>query len=294
MDKEKLEMMKNQNGFIAALDQSGGSTAKTLKLYGIQEDDYHSEEEMFDLIHVMRTRVMSSKSFDPSKIIGVILFQETMRRQIDGKNTAEFLWDHHILSFLKVDAGLMEEENGVQLMKKIPNLNAILKEAKSHGIFGTKMCSVIHEANEEGIRNVVAQQFLLARLICRKGLVPIIEPEVDIHSPEKEKCEELLLKFVQEELQKLDENMRIMFKFTIPSRDNFYEELMKDSRVVRIVALSGGYPMEEACEKLSHNHGMIASFSRALLESLRVDDKEEEFDQKLATAIDKIYQASIQ
>lgn len=290
---EKLDIMKNRPGFIAALDQSGGSSAKTLKLYGINEDEYNSEDEMFDLIHAMRTRVMKSKEFTSEKIVGVILFEQTMNRKIDDMYTSEYLWSKNILSFLKVDKGLEELSNGVQLMKEIPGLEDTLDVAIERGIFGTKMRSVIKEANEEGIKEIVKQQFDIAKVIAGKGLVPIIEPEVDINAPDKEKCEEILRSEVMKELESLPEDTKVMFKFTIPSVDNFYEELMKEKHVVKVVALSGGYEREDACERLARNNGMIASFSRALLEGLKVSDSEEEFDKKLADSIDLIYKASI-
>ena len=293
MDEKKLEMMRTKPGFIAALDQSGGSSAKTLKLYGIDEGSYSGEDEMFDLIHAMRARVMKSKAFTSDKIVGVILFEQTMNREIDGKLTSDYLWDKGILSFLKVDKGLKDLEDGCKLMKDIPGLEATLDEAKSKGIFGTKMRSVIKEANLMGIRNVVKQQFELAKIICAHGLVPIIEPEVDIHAEDKLKCEEILYSAISVELDKMPEDARIMFKFTLPQVENFYEDLYEDERVVRIVALSGGYPLHEACEKLSKNSGMIASFSRALLEGLNVNDTDEEFDKELEITIDEIYKASI-
>ena len=290
---EKLDIMQNRLGFIAALDQSGGSSAKTLRLYGVNEDSYSSEEEMFDLIHAMRTRVMKSKEFTSEKIVGVILFEQTMNRKIDDMYTSEYLWKKNILSFLKVDKGLKDLENGVQLMKDIPGLEDTLDVAVERGIFGTKMRSVIKEANEEGIKEIVKQQFEIAKIIANKGLVPIIEPEVDINAPDKEKCEEILRNYVMEELSKLDDDTKVMFKFTIPSVDNYYSEVMEDKHVVKVVALSGGYEREDACNRLARNKGMIASFSRALLEGLNVNDTEEEFDKKLADSIDMIYQASI-
>lgn len=290
---EKLDIMQNRLGFIAALDQSGGSSAKTLRLYGINEDEYNGEEEMFDLIHAMRTRVMKSKEFTSEKIVGVILFEQTMNRKIDDMYTSEYLWKKNILSFLKVDKGLEELKDGVQLMKEIPGLEDTLDVAVERGIFGTKMRSVIKEANEEGIKIIVKQQFDIAKVIASKGLVPIIEPEVDIHAADKEKCEEILRNYVMEELNNLSDETKVMFKFTIPSVDNYYEEVMKDKHVVKVVALSGGYEREDACERLSRNKGMIASFSRALLEGLNVHDSDEEFDKKLADSIDMIYQASI-
>ncbi len=293
MNQEKLNIMKNKEGFIAALDQSGGSSAKTLKNYGILESDYNTDEEMFDLIHEMRTRVMTSKSFTNEKILGVILFEETMNRKILNKLTSDYLWeDKQILSFLKIDKGLEEEQNGVQLMKDIPNLSDLLKKAHDLGIFGTKMRSVIHSYNETGIKKIVKQQFDLAKIIYNNGLIPIIEPEVSIDSKDKEKCEELLKKEVLRYLDEID--FEVIFKFTIPTIDNYYSDIIENKKVIRVVALSGGYKREDACLKLSRNHNMIASFSRALLENLKVSDTDQEFDSKLAESIDKIYKASIQ
>ena len=293
MNQEKLNIMKNKEGFIAALDQSGGSSAKTLKNYGILESDYNTDEEMFDLIHEMRTRVMTSKSFTNEKILGVILFEETMNRKILNKLTSDYLWeDKQILSFLKIDKGLEEEQNGVQLMKDIPNLTELLKKAHDLGIFGTKMRSVIHSYNETGIKKIVKQQFDLAKIIYNNGLIPIIEPEVSIDSKDKEKCEELLKKEVLRYLDEID--FEVVFKFTIPTIDNYYSDIIENKKVIRVVALSGGYKREDACLKLSRNHNMIASFSRALLENLKVSDTDQEFDSKLAESIDKIYKASIQ
>lgn len=293
MDNKKLEIMKEKPGFIAALDQSGGSSAKTLRLYGINEDQYNGEDEMFDLIHAMRARVMKSKAFTSSKIIGVILFEQTMDREIDGKPTSEYLWDKGIVSFLKVDKGLAEEVKGCQMMKDIPNLDETLDRAVAKGIFGTKMRSVIKHADADAIRNVVHQQFEIAKKIWAHGLVPIIEPEVDINAPDKIQCEELLHAEVVRELDLLEPDVKVMFKFTIPYFANFYQDLMDNEHVVRIVALSGGYTNKDACEKLAMNNGMIASFSRALLEGLNVNDTEAEFDRKLEASIDQIYQASI-
>lgn len=293
MNQEKLNIMKNKEGFIAALDQSGGSSAKTLKNYGILESDYNTDEEMFDLIHEMRTRVMTSKSFTNEKILGVILFEETMNRKILNKLTSDYLWeDKQILSFLKIDKGLEEEQNGVQLMKDIPNLSDLLRKAHDLGIFGTKMRSVIHSYNETGIKKIVKQQFDLAKIIYNNGLIPIIEPEVSIDSKDKEKCEELLKKEVLRYLDEID--FEVIFKFTIPTIDNYYSDIIENKKVIRVVALSGGYKREDACLKLSRNHNMIASFSRALLENLKVSDTDQEFDSKLAESIDKIYKASIQ
>ena len=294
MNTEKLEIMKNKNGFIAALDQSGGSSGKTLKTYGIPETEYHSDEEMFDLIHEMRKRVFTSKAFTNDHIIGAILFERTMNSKVEGVYTADYLWNEkHILSFLKVDKGLQDEANGVKLMKDIPGLVDTLKLANERNIFGTKMRSVIYEANEKGIEDIVNQQFDFAKTICDNGLVPIIEPEVDIHSAEKEKCEEILKREVKKHLDSWDKNDKLMFKFTIPSKENLYLNLYDYEAVVRIVALSGGYDVKTACEKLSKNHRMIASFSRALLQNLNVHQTQEEFDKALGDAIEEIYKASI-
>lgn len=294
MNNEMYEIMKNKLGFIAALDQSGGSSSKTLKAYGIEESEYNSEEEMFNLIHEMRKRVFTSKSFTNEHIIGAILFEKTMLSKVNDEFTADYLWNEKkIVSFLKVDKGLAEETNGVKLMKKIPNLAEELQEAREKNVFGTKMRSVIYEANEEGIKAVVAQQFEFAKIICDAGLVPIIEPEVDIHAPEKEKCEEILKAEVKAQLDKWNQNDKIMFKFTIPTVANHYLDLYDYECVVRIVALSGGYDIEEAVTLLAQNNKMIASFSRALLQNLNVHQTQEEFDKKLNDVIVKIYNASI-
>ena len=294
MNNEMYEIIKNKKGFIAALDQSGGSSSKTLRAYGISEDKYSTEEEMFDLIHEMRKRVFTSKSFSNEHIIGAILFEKTMLSKVDGKYTADYLWDEKkIVSFLKIDKGLDELQNGVKLMKNIEGLSDELKEAKEKNIFGTKMRSVIYEANAEGIKQIVDQQFEIAKIICDAGLVPIIEPEVDIHSAEKEKCEEILKEEIKNKLATWNSKDKIMFKFTIPSVANHYLDLYDFECVVRIVALSGGYDIEEAVELLSKNNKMIASFSRALLQDLNVNQSSEEFDKKLEEVILKIYNASI-
>ena len=294
MNNEMYEIMKNKQGFIAALDQSGGSSSKTLKAYGIDESEYNSEEEMFNLIHEMRKRVFTSKSFTNEHIIGAILFEKTMLSKVNDEFTADYLWNEKkIVSFLKVDKGLAEEANGVKLMKEIPNLAEELQEAREKNVFGTKMRSVIYEANEEGIKAVVAQQFEFAKIICDAGLVPIIEPEVDIHAPEKAKCEEILKAEVKAQLDKWNQNDKIMFKFTIPTVANHYLDLYDYECVVRIVALSGGYDIEEAVTLLAQNNKMIASFSRALLQDLNVHQTQEEFDEKLNDVIVKIYNASI-
>ncbi|MBR3002654.1 MAG: fructose bisphosphate aldolase [Clostridia bacterium] len=294
MNEKMLEIMKNGKGFIAALDQSGGSSSKTLAAYGIKETEYSTEEEMFNLIHEMRKRVFTSKSFTNEHIIGAILFEKTMLSKIGDEYTANYLWNEkQIVSFLKVDKGLQEENNGVKLMKEIPNLEEQLKEANKSNVFGTKMRSVIYSANREGIKAIVKQQFEFAKIICDNGLVPIIEPEVDINSSEKELCEEILKEEIINELNSWDANRKIMFKFTIPSKENLYLDLYNFECVVRIVALSGGYDVDTACEKLAKNNKMIASFSRALLQDLRVNQSQEEFDKILNDVIVKIYEASI-
>ncbi len=294
MDNKKLEVVKTRTGFIAALDQSGGSSAKTLEKYGIKKDEYQTEEEMFDLIHQMRTRVITSAVFNDKHILGTILFYKTMMGKIEGEYSADYLWNKkNIVSFLKVDKGLEEEVNGVKLMKPIPDLENQLDEANEKHVFGTKMRSVIYEANEKGIEDIVNQQFEFAKVICNKGLVPIIEPEVDINSKDKEKCEEILHEKIKEKLNNWGSEDKIMFKFTIPTKANLYEDLYNYEAVIRVVALSGGYNIDKACELLSKNNKMIASFSRALLENLNVNQTKEEFDRELDNAITKIYNASI-
>ena len=294
MNEKMYEIMRDGRGFIAALDQSGGSSAKTLKNYGIDESEYSSEEEMFNLIHEMRKRVMTSKVFTNEHILGTILFEKTMMSEVNGKFTADYLWDEkEIVSFLKVDKGLAEEKNGVKLMKEIPNLKEEIEEANKKHVFGTKMRSVIYEANKEGIRDIVEQQFEFAKAICDGGLVPIIEPEVDIHSEQKELCEKILKEEIIRKLKEWNPEDKIMFKFTIPTVANHYLDLYDYDCVVRIVALSGGYGIDEACKLLSKNNRMIASFSRALLQDLNAHQTEEEFDTALNNAIVKIYNASI-
>ncbi|MDL2250831.1 fructose bisphosphate aldolase [Lachnospiraceae bacterium OttesenSCG-928-J05] len=294
MNEKQLERMEHGPGFIAALDQSGGSTPKALAGYGIDGTAYQTEDEMFDLIHQMRTRIIKSPAFTSEHILGAILFEMTMNRKIDDLYTADYLWEKKgIVPFLKVDQGLADLENGVQLMKPLTKLDDLLKTANERHIFGTKMRSVIKEANPEGIKNLIAQQFEVGKRIAAAGLVPILEPEVDIHAPEKERCEELLLAACWEELKGLDATTKIMFKLTIPSQDNYYQVLMDDPHVVRVVALSGGYSRTEADEKLARNTGLIASFSRALLNDLKVSETDDEFDHTLAEAIKEIYDASI-
>ena len=294
MDSEKYDIIKKQKGFIAALDQSGGSSGKTLEKYGIDKSMYKNDEEMFELIHEMRKRVFMSKAFTNKHIIGTILFEKTMLSKVGDEYTADYLWNKKkIVSFLKVDNGLEEEKNGVKLMKEIPDLSNKLNEAKEKNIFGTKMRSVIYEANEAGIKEIVKQQFKFAKVICDSGLVPIIEPEVDINANDKEKCEEILKREIKKVLDNWNGKDKIMFKFTIPTIENYYLELYDYECVVRIVALSGGYDMEKATNLLSKNKLMIASFSRALLQDLNVNQTDEEFDEKLEKVIIKIYNASI-
>lgn len=294
MNTEQLNRMRSGKGFIAALDQSGGSTPKALRLYGIAEDSYHGEEEMFDLVHSMRTRIMTSPAFTSEHILAAILFEKTMEREVEGKLTADYLWEEkHILPILKVDKGLAPVENGVQCMKTIPGLDELLVRAKERHIFGTKMRSVIKEANEAGIRAVVEQQFELGIQIAEAGLVPILEPEIDIFSTDKAESERIMKGYLQEHLAKLDDSIQIMFKLSIPDADGFYSDIMEDTHVVRVVALSGGYSRDEADQKLARNPGLIASFSRALTQGLNVNQTEEEFNNLLRESIDAIYKASI-
>jgi len=291
--EQQLKRMRADKGFIAALDQSGGSTPKALVGYGIQENAYKSEDEMYELIHAMRSRVMTDTSFTGDKILGVILFEKTLNSKVEGLPTPEYLWKKNILTFLKIDKGLETKDTGVQVMKPIPNLAGVIQDAKSKGVFGTKMRSVIFENNQEGISNVVKQQFDFARIIIENGLVPIIEPEVDIHSADKKDIEATLKKAILFQLNALAPNQKVMLKLTLPSEDNFYSEFTKHPQVVRVVALSGGYDVDKACSLLANNKGIIASFSRALLDDLRVNQTTEEFSGVLSTAINKIYNASI-
>lgn len=294
MNTEQVNRMSTGRGFIAALDQSGGSTPKALKLYGISEDSYHGDDEMFDLVHAMRTRIMTSPAFTSEHILAAILFEKTMEREVEGKLTADYLWEEkHILPILKVDKGLAPAESGVQLMKPIPGLDELLERAKERHIFGTKMCSVIKEANEAGIRAVVKQQFELGVQIAKAGLVPILEPEIDIFSVDKAESERIMKGYLKEYLAKLDDSIRIMFKLSIPDVDGFYSDIMEDAHVVRVVALSGGYSRDEANERLARNPGLIASFSRALTQGLNVDQTEEAFNKMLKESIDSIYKASV-
>ncbi len=294
MNAKQLERMKHGLGFIAALDQSGGSTPKALKLYGIQPDAYEGDTEMFNLVHQMRTRIMTSPAFSSKHILGAILFEQTMDRLVNGQLTADYLWEvKGVIPFLKVDKGLAPLENGVQLMKPISNLDDLLHRANQRRIFGTKMRSFIQEANHDGIRAVVAQQFEYAIQIAQAGLMPIIEPEVDIKSPDKAAAEVLLKQELLANLEKLPDSIQVMFKLTIPSLDNFYADLVKHPKVVRMVVLSGGYSREEANHHLARNHGLIASFSRALTEGLTAQQSDEQFNQVLLDAVTSIYEASI-
>lgn len=294
MNTDQLLRMRHGSGFIAALDQSGGSTPKALKQYGIPETAYSGDEEMFRLVHEMRTRIITSPAFSGEYILGAILFEDTMDRTVDGALTADYLWEvKGIVPFLKVDKGLMEQKNGVQLMKPIPSLDGLLERAVLKNIFGTKMRSVIHEANAEGIEDIVEQQFVVARQIAKAGLIPILEPEAAIHSEDRQESERLLLKEILRQLAHLDEETKVMFKLSIPVVDNFYAPLMGDEHVVRVVALSGGYTQAEATERLARNPGLIASFSRALVQDLSAQQSDEEFNAALSSSVKAVYEASI-
>ena len=293
MNIEQMAKIRDQEGFIAALDQSGGSTPKALQAYGLEGDAYESESEMFDLIHQMRTLIMTSPSFGGSRILGAILFENTMDREISGQSTADYLWQtNQVVPFLKVDKGLSDENDGVQVMKPMPELEALLDKAKESGIFGTKMRSVIKEANPSGINRVVDQQFDIGKEILDAGLVPIIEPEVDINSTDKRESEELLCSAIERNLGGLEDSQSVMLKLTLPEEDNFYECFVNDDRVLRVVALSGGYSREEANNRMSRNNGLVASFSRALTEGLSANQTQEEFDALLDSSIQQIFNAS--
>jgi fructose-bisphosphate aldolase, class I len=290
---EQMQKMKNQPGFIAALDQSGGSTPHALVLYGIKDHSWKDDDEMFELVHQMRTRVITSPSFAGERIIGAILFEDTMDRDIEGQPTADYLWNvKRIVPFLKVDQGLQAEKDGVQLMKSMPELGALLDKGKSKRIFGTKMRSVIKHANRAGIKNIVAQQFQIASQIVTAGLIPIIEPEVDIHCPEKAQAEALLKRDILEKLNGLPADQQVMLKLTLPEQPDFYADLVRHPKVVRVVALSGGYTQKEADDRLRKNHGVVASFSRALLDGLSVHQTNTEFNAMLDASIQSIFQAS--
>ena len=293
LNEQQLQKMKSHPGFIAALDQSGGSTPKALALYGIKEDAWSNEEEMFAIVHQMRTRMITTHAFNGERIIGAILFENTMDRDINGQPTANYLWNvKGVVPFLKVDKGLDAEKDGVQLMKPMPALAALLEKAKSKRIFGTKMRSVIKQANAAGIKDIVNQQFELAAQIIAAGLMPIVEPEVDIHCPEKAKAEGLLKAAILEKLNELPAGQLVMLKLTLPEQDNFYADFVKHPKVLRVVALSGGYSREEANNRLRRNHGVVASFSRALAEGLSAQQSAAEFNATLDKSIQSIFQAS--
>jgi len=292
-NSEQLDKVRSGSGFIAALDQSGGSSAKALALYGIAESEYSSDERMFDLMHEMRARIMQSPVFNGDRVLAAILFEDTMGREVGGKPTADYLWGSKgIVPFLKVDKGLETAANGVQLMKPVPNLEPLLARAVGAGITGTKMRSVIKMADDAGIKAIVAQQFDIGRQILASGLVPILEPEVDIHSPEKAQAEGLLKAGIMEQLSTLPGGQQVIIKISIPTVDNFYADLIAHPKVLRVAALSGGYHLDEACERLSRDEGLIASFSRALIENLKARQSDEEFDAALDQACAKIYAAS--
>lgn len=293
MKQEMLEKVRAGDGFIAALDQSGGSTPKALKAYGVAEDRYANETEMYDRIHEMRTRIITSPAFD-ARILGAILFENTMDRDIQGQGTADYLWQQkRIVPFLKIDKGLANDENGVQLMKPMPGLDDLLKRGVRKGVFGTKERSFIKAANRAGIQAIVDQQFEIGRQVLAAGLVPILEPEVDIKAPDKREAEEMLRDALAAGLDELANEQLVMLKLTLPVEDGFYTPLVQHPRVLKVVALSGGYSREEANEKLARNPGVIASFSRALTEGLHADQSEEEFNAALDEAIESIYAASV-
>ncbi len=294
MNTAQLERMRTGKGFIAALDQSGGSTPKALETYGVSKDAYTGEEEMYQVVHKMRSRIMESPAFTKERILAAILFEKTMDSKVEGQFSADYLWETKgIISFLKVDKGLADLENGVQLMKPMPNLDELLLRANERRIFGTKMRSVIKEVNEVGIKAIVDQQFEIGKIISKAGLIPILEPEVDIHMTDKKLAESMLKQELLKNIKELDEDTKIMLKLTIPDQDNFYEDLMEFPNVVRIVALSGGYSRQEASEKLAKNHHLIASFSRALSEDLNVNQTDDEFNKMLNGSIEMIYEASV-
>jgi len=294
MNQKQFEVVKNGQGFIAALDQSGGSTPKALAQYGVSEDSYSNEDEMYDLIHEMRTRVMTAPAFNSESILGAILFEQTMDRKVEGQYTPDYLWEQKgVVPFLKVDKGLADEEDGVQLMRPNPGLDDLLKRANERNVFGTKMRSVVNKANPDGIKKVVEQQFEVGKQILAAGLVPIIEPEVNIHSEDKAQSEEILKKELLDHLNKLSDDQNVMLKLSIPSVDNFYKELIEHPRVVRVVALSGGYSRDEANKRLAANEGLIASFSRGLSEGLNASQSDEEFNEMIKESVRTIHLASI-
>jgi len=290
---EQLEVIKNRPGFIAALDQSGGSTPKALAQYGVSEDAWSNDDEMFAVVHKMRSRIMTSPAFNGERILGAILFENTMDRDVEGQSTASYLWQvKQVVPFLKVDKGLAEEEHGVQVMKPIPDLDILLDKANERGIFGTKMRSVIKQADAEGIAAVVEQQFEIGKRIIAKGLVPIIEPEVDIHCPDKEKAESILQSEIAKHLDALADDEIVMLKLTLPEQDNLYADFVRHDNVARVVALSGGYSREEANARLARQNGMVASFSRALAEGLSASQSDAEFNATLDASVASIFAAS--
>jgi fructose-bisphosphate aldolase class I len=294
MDQQQLEKVRKGDGFIAALDQSGGSTPKALQLYGVGEDEYSGDTEMYDRIHEMRTRIITSPSFNGDRVLGAILFEDTMDREIEGRGTADYLWSvKGVVPFLKVDKGLADEADGAQVMKPIPGLEALLERAVSKGVFGTKMRSVIKLADQAGVDAVVNQQFDIGRDILDAGLVPIIEPEVDIHSPQKAEAEGMLKAAILAQLGRLTDGQHVMLKLTLPEQDGFYKELVEHQNVLRVVALSGGYSRDEANARLARNPGVVASFSRALTEGLSAQQSSSEFDEALDDSIGSIYEASV-
>lgn len=291
--QKQLERIKNDTGFIAALDQSGGSTPKALRMYGVEENEYENDDQMFAKVHEMRTRIMTCECFDSQRVLGAILFEDTMDREVNGKPTANFLWEEkNIVPFLKVDKGLAEEMDGVQLMKPIPNLSTLLEKAKNYPIFGTKMRSVIHTDSQSGIEKVVQQQFDVAKQILSEGFMPIVEPEVNIESDKKLQSEVLLKKEILRNLERLEDDQQIMLKLTLPEEAGFYKELVDHPKVLKVVALSGGYSRDEACDRLKQNPGMIASFSRAFTEGLSKGQTDQEFSDTINASIEKIYTAS--
>jgi len=294
MNLQHFEKVRSAKGFIAALDQSGGSTPKALSLYGIKPDSYSGDQHMFDLIHAMRSRIVTSPAFNGDRILGAILFEQTMDREIEGRGSADYLWSvKQVVPFLKVDKGLADEANGVQTMKPMPNLDALLARAKVKGVFGTKMRSVVKRADAQGVDDVVAQQFTVGRQILAAGLMPIIEPEVDIHAADKQGAEQLLKAAILEQLDALAPEQQVMLKLTIPSVDDFYADLVTHPKILRVVALSGGYSRQEANRLLARNPGVIASFSRALTEGLTAQQSDEAFNKALDESIGSIYEASI-
>jgi fructose-bisphosphate aldolase class I len=291
---DQLQKVRTGAGFIAALDQSGGSTPKALKAYGLSDDAWSNEDEMFDRVHEMRTRIITSPAFNGDRILGAILFEGTMDREIEGKGTAQFLWsEKRVVPFLKIDKGLAAESDGVQLMKPMPGLDALLDRARAKGVFGTKERSVVKQANAKGVAEVVAQQFEVGKQVLSHGLVPILEPEVDIHCPDKAKAEEILEAEIRKGLDALAPDQKVMLKLTLPEKDDFYKALIAHPNVLKVVALSGGYSRDEANERLARNHGMIASFSRALVEGLFAQQSDAEFDGGLDEAIGSIFAASM-